>query len=332
MVAASVAVTCDDQFSYFPEVDTDDIRLFAGRVEDHIWTRYKRGGAAGSHRTGHVPGMSGDHAHIGRLDPEALSGHAVRLARGLQSFRHVCRERLLEEVTQAGVLELGLGNFCRRIGQRGQPKAGLDALLEKLDVRDGVTFVIHDWGSALGFDWANRHRDAVKGIAYMEALVLPLTWDDFRPQIRPAFEGLRSPAGEQLVLEQNMFVEQILPGAMFRKLTDEEMREYRRPFAEPGEGRRPTLAWRRQIPIDGEPADVAEIIRSYGDWLSQTSVPKLFMKGEPGALLASGPPLEFCRSWPSQSESTGRGVHFLQEDSPDEIGHAIADWLIGLTR
>jgi haloalkane dehalogenase len=207
----------------------------------------------------------------------------------------------------------------------------LDGLLEKLGVRERVTFVIHDWGSALGFDWANRHRGAVKGIAYMEALVRPLTWDDFRPQTRPAFEALRSPAGEQMVLEQNMFVEQILPGAMLRKLTDEEMTEYRRPFAEPGEGRRPTLTWPRQIPINGEPADVEEIIRSYGEWLSESSVPKLFIRGEPGALLASRPPLEFCRSWPSQAESTVRGVHFLQEDSPDEIGYAIAEWLMGLT-
>jgi haloalkane dehalogenase len=206
----------------------------------------------------------------------------------------------------------------------------LDGLLEQLGIKDGVTFVIHDWGSALGFDWANRHRDAVKGLVYMEALVRPMAWDNFRPQTRPAFEALRSPAGEQMVLEQNMFVEQILPGAVLRKLSDEEMAEYRRPFAEPGEGRRPTLTWPRQIPIDGEPADVVEIVRSYGDWLSQSSVPKLFFKGEPGALLAGGPPLEFCRAWPAQTESTVRGVHFLQEDSPDQIGQAIAEWLRGL--
>jgi haloalkane dehalogenase len=207
----------------------------------------------------------------------------------------------------------------------------LDGLLEQLGIKDGVTFVIHDWGSALGFDWANRHRDAVKGLVYMEALVRPMAWDNFRPQTRPAFEALRSPAGEQMVLEQNMFVEQILPGAVLRKLSDEEMAEYRRPFAEPGEGRRPTLTWPRQLPIDGEPADVVEIVRSYGDWLSQSSVPKLFFKGEPGALLAGGPPLEFCRAWPAQTESTVRGVHFLQEDSPDEIGRTIADWLRVLT-
>jgi haloalkane dehalogenase len=206
----------------------------------------------------------------------------------------------------------------------------LDALLDRLGVSERVTLIIHDWGSALGFDWANRHRDAVRGLVYMEALVQPMKWEDFRPDIRPAFQALRSPAGEPMVLEQNMFVEQMLPGAMLRKLTDEEMAEYRRPFAAPGEGRRPTLTWPRQLPIDGQPADVADIVHSYGDWLSRSSVPKLFVKGEPGAILAGGPPLEFCRSWPSQSESSVRGVHFLQEDSPHEIGWAIAEWLLGL--
>jgi haloalkane dehalogenase len=204
----------------------------------------------------------------------------------------------------------------------------LDALLEQLDVRERVTFVIHDWGSALGFDWTDRHRDAVKGLAYMEALVQPLTWDDFRPQMRPAFEGLRSPAGEQMVLEQNIFVEQMLPRAIIRTLLDEEMNEYRRPFLEPGEGRRPTLSWPRQIPIDGQPADVAEIISAYAEWLPTSSIPKLFIRGDPGALLASGTrALEFCRGWAAQTEVMVRGVHFLQEDSPDEIGAAVVNWL-----
>jgi haloalkane dehalogenase len=206
----------------------------------------------------------------------------------------------------------------------------LDSLLETLGVTERVTFVIHDWGSALGFDWANRHRSAVKALAYMEALVKPLTWDEFRPRMRPTFQSLRSPAGEQLVLEQNMFVEQMLPGAILRTLSDEEMAEYRRPFATPGEGRRPTLTWPRQIPVEGEPADVTTIIGAYADWLAGSNLPKLFIKGEPGALLASGPPLDFCRSWPSQSEVGVRGLHFLQEDSPDEIGQAVADWLRSL--
>src|SRR5215468_3772781 len=152
----------------------------------------------------------------------------------------------------------------------------LDALLEQLGVVQQVTFVIHDWGSALGFDWANRHRDSVKGIAYMEAVVRPSTWADFPEQARPMFQALRSPAGDAMVLEQNMFVERAVPGSILRQLTDEEMAEYRRPFREAGEGRRPTLSWPRQLPIAGEPADVVEIVRSCAAWLASSPVPKLF--------------------------------------------------------
>jgi haloalkane dehalogenase len=202
----------------------------------------------------------------------------------------------------------------------------LDALLEQLGISERVTFVIHDWGSALGFDWANRHRQAVRGLAYLEALVRPLTWNDVG-EIRPIFEALRSPAGEQMVLEQNFFVEQLLPGAILRTLSKEEMAEYRRPFAEPGEGRRSTLSWPRQIPIDGQPAEVAEIIGAYADWLPGSSVRKLFIKGEPGALLSRGALVDFCRGWHAQVEVTVPGAHFLQEDAPDQIGQAIATWL-----
>jgi haloalkane dehalogenase len=205
----------------------------------------------------------------------------------------------------------------------------LDTFLETLGATERITFVIHDWGSALGFDWANRHRDAVKGIAYMEAFVRPLTWETFSVQARPIFEALRSPAGEQLVLEQNLFIEQNLPAAILRTLSDEEMSEYRRPFLEAGEARRPTLTWPRQIPIDGDPPDVAEIVAAYADWLPGSSVPKLFVKADPGALM-SGPLVEFCRSWRAQAEVTVRGRHYPQEDSPDQIGEAIAAWLRGL--
>jgi haloalkane dehalogenase len=206
----------------------------------------------------------------------------------------------------------------------------LDALLDELGVRERVTFVIHDWGSALGFDWANRHQAAVKSIAHMEALVRPFRWADFPAEARPMFQRLRSPAGEAMVLEQNVFVERALPGSMLRKLSDEEMAEYRRPFLEPGEGRRPTLTWPRQIPIDGEPANVDAIVGAYSEWLSTSAVPKLFIKGEPGAILGSGPIVDFCRSWPRQTEVTVPGIHYLQEDSPDAIGQAVADWLQAL--
>jgi len=205
----------------------------------------------------------------------------------------------------------------------------LDALLEALDVRERVTFVIHDWGSALGFDWANRHRDAVKGIAYMEAIMVPQRWDHWdKFNMRPALQGLRSAAGEDMVLRDNFFIEKILPGAILRKLSDEEMAHYRRPFAEPGEGRRPTLSWPRQIPIDGEPADVVAIVRAYDDWLATSSVPKLFLKGEPGGILSSDEDLAYVRKVPEQTEMTIKGVHYVQEDSPDEIGRAIAGWML----
>jgi haloalkane dehalogenase len=210
----------------------------------------------------------------------------------------------------------------------------LDALLQALDVHERVTFVVHDWGSALGFDWANRHRKAVKGIAYMEAIVRPQGWDHWdKLNMRPALKALRSEAGEAMVLQDNFFIEKILPGAILRTLSAEEMEEYRRPFAEPGEGRRPTLTWPREIPIEGDPPDVTAIAAGYADWLETSDVPKLFVKAEPGLLVAGGANLDFARGLPAQTEVTVAGLHFLQEDSPHEIGQAISDWMekLGLT-
>jgi haloalkane dehalogenase len=201
----------------------------------------------------------------------------------------------------------------------------LDGLLEALGVGDQVTLVVHDWGSALGFDWANRHRAAVKGIAYMEAIVRPLAWSEWPEPIRKLFQGFRSAAGEAMVLEKNVFVERVLPGSVLRGLSEAEMTVYRRPYLEPGEARRPTLTWPRQIPLDGEPADVALIVQAYADSLSQSDVPKLFVNAEPGAILV-GAQREFCRGWPNQREVTVKGSHFIQEDSPGEIGRALADW------
>jgi haloalkane dehalogenase len=204
----------------------------------------------------------------------------------------------------------------------------LDALLEALDVRERITFVIHDWGSALGFDWANRHRDAVKGIAYMEAIVRPQGWDHWDTlNMRPVLKALRSEAGEDMILRDNFFIEHVLPKAVLRTLSVEEMAEYRRPFARPGEGRRPTLTWPREIPIEGEPAAVTAIAAAYANWLATSSVPKLFVKAEPGLLVAGGANLEFARGLPAQAEVTVSGLHFIQEDSPREIGQAIAGWM-----
>ena len=201
----------------------------------------------------------------------------------------------------------------------------LDGLLDQLHLGDNITFVIHDWGSALGFDWANRHRDRVAGLVYMEAIVCPMTWAEWPEAAAGIFQGFRSPAGEEMVITKNLFVEAVLPGSIQRKLTPEEMNEYRRPFVE-AEHRRPTLTWPRQIPIEGEPADVTQIVTDYGDWLSNSDVPKLLVNADPGAIL-NGPQLEYCRTWPNQTEVTVVGNHFCQEDSPHEIGQAIADWL-----
>ena len=206
----------------------------------------------------------------------------------------------------------------------------LFALLDELGVSKNVTLVIHDWGSALGFDWACQNEGAVKGIAFMEAIVAPIpTWDGFPQGARETFQAFRSPAGEEMVLQQNLFVEGVLPGSILRDLTDAEMAEYRRPFADAGEGRRPTLTWPRQIPIAGEPADVVDIVAKYNQWLAQTNLPKLFVNAEPGALI-QGPVRDMVRAWPNTTEVTVKGAHFIQEDSPDEIGAAVRDWHAGL--
>jgi haloalkane dehalogenase len=202
----------------------------------------------------------------------------------------------------------------------------LDGVLEALGVMEKVTLVLHDWGSALGFDWARRNPERVKAIAYMEAVVCPMEWDEFNQQARGVFEGFRSDLGEAMILDKNVFVERVLPGSVIRGLTETEMAVYRRPFAEPGEGRRPTLTWPRQIPLGGEPADVVAIAKDYGGWMASSPLPKLFINAEPGAILI-GPQREFCRSWPNQQEVTVQGSHFIQEDSPHEIGAAISSWL-----
>ncbi len=205
----------------------------------------------------------------------------------------------------------------------------LDAWFEALELDRRVTLVGHDWGSALAFHWAHRHPDRVKGIAYMEAIVQTLSWDDWPEAARRIFEGMRSEAGEEMVLEKNVFVENVLPGSVLRDLTDEEMDVYRRPYVETGESRRPTLTWPRELPIDGEPADVVTIVDAYSQWLSHCDVPKLFIAVDPGAILI-GEQREFCRGWPNQREVTVRGNHFVQEDSPHEIGEAIAEWYASL--
>jgi len=202
-------------------------------------------------------------------------------------------------------------------------------LWDQIGVGDNVIFVIHDWGSALGFDWSNQNRDRVQGLAYMEAVVKTLNWSDFPDLGRKVFQGFRSEAGESMILDKNMFVERVLPGAVIRDMTEAEMNEYRKPYLAEGEDRRPTLTWPRQIPIEGEPENVCRIVDDYGAWLAQSDVPKLFINAAPGSIL-TGEQRDFCRTWPNQTEVTVNGIHFVQEDSPDEIGHAVAEFVKGI--
>ena len=225
------------------------------------------------------------------------------------------------------------------MGQSGRMPSGsyrfvdhsryLDAWFDAIGLEEKVILVGHDWGSALAFHWANRHRDRVAGIVYMEAIVQSLTWEQWPSAARRIFEGFRSESGEAMILDNNLFVERVLPGSVIRDLTEQEMDVYRRPFLDPGESRRPTLTWPREIPLEGEPADVVRIVDDYSAWLSESTVPKLFVNADTGAIL-TGSQREFCRTWPNQTEVTVKGVHFIQEDSPDEIGHAVAQWVGGL--
>ena len=202
----------------------------------------------------------------------------------------------------------------------------LDAWFDALGLARDVTLVVHDWGSALGFDWAARHPERVKALVYMEAIVRPVTWAEWPSSARGIFQAMRSPAGEAVILDKNVFVERILPASVLRPLGEAEMSAYRRPWLEPGETRRPMLTWPREIPIDGQPADVVAIVERYGRWLATSTVPKLFVNADPGSILV-GAQREFCRAWPNQREVTVKGSHFVQEDSPDEIGQALALFL-----
>jgi haloalkane dehalogenase len=230
---------------------------------------------------------------------------------------------------------IGMGDSGKLEPRRGaayrfvEHRRYLDELLAQLEVNDAVTFVIHDWGSALGFDWANRHRDRVRGIAYAEAVVAPVaSWEDWPANARGIFQGMRSDKGESLIIERNSFVERILPGAILRELTPEEHDAYRRPFLKPDE-RWPTLQWPREIPIEGAPEDVTTIVADYAAWLATADLPTLFINADPGSIL-TGSSRDFCRTWPNQSEITVAGIHFVTEDSPHEIGQALARWIPSL--
>jgi haloalkane dehalogenase len=202
----------------------------------------------------------------------------------------------------------------------------LDGFLSQLELSEPVVLVVHDWGSALGFDWLRRFPERVRGIAYMEAIVGVRPWQEMPEQAQQIFRALRSPQGEAMVLEHNAFVEELLPRSVLRKLTPAEHDEYRRPFREAGEARRPTLAWPRQLPIGGEPSDICALVERYAAFLAQSDIPKLFINAEPGRLLV-GSLREACRRWPNQTEVTVAGLHYVQEDSPIEIASAVKTWL-----
>lgn len=207
--------------------------------------------------------------------------------------------------------------------------AYLEAMLSELGVTSDVTLVLHDWGSALGFHWAYEHSELVRGVAYMEGIVRPFaSWDEWPESGRRIFQGFKSAAGEDLILNRNLFIETVLQRSVMRALSHKEMDAYRLPFVE-RENRQVTLNWPRQIPVAGEPANICAIIQQYADWLAQSLIPKLFINAEPGSILV-GAQREYCRTWPNQKEVTVKGLHFIQEDSPDEIGRAVCDWIAGL--
>ena len=248
------------------------------------------------------------------IGPDGLSGR--------ERQRRWKRGRALPDVSGMGASGKAAGGSYRLVDHARY----LDAWFEALGLTRDVTVVGHDWGSALGFHWAARFPERVKALAYMEAIVRPVTWPEWPDNARAIFQGMRSPSGETIILEKNVFVERILPGSVVRRLGEDEMRVYRGPWLASGESRRPMLTWPRELPIEGEPADVVAIVDRYARWLATTTTPKLFVNAEPGSILV-GAQREFCRTWPNQREVTVAGSHFVQEDSPAEIGRALAQFL-----
>lgn len=206
------------------------------------------------------------------------------------------------------------------------------ALLEALGVEENVTLILHDWGSGVGFHWAHDHPAKVKGLAFMEAIPTTFpTWNEFPAALHEPIQMLRSTAGERAVLEENFFIETLLPSAIMRDLTAGEHAEYRRPFERKGEDRLATLAGPRGLPIAGEPAGTVAIVEAYSKYLEQSrDVPKLFINADPGAFLVCYA-REFVRTLPNLTEVTVTGSHFVQEDSPHEIGIALRDWLAAIS-
>ncbi|MBF95980.1 MAG: haloalkane dehalogenase [Pelagibacterales bacterium] len=201
-----------------------------------------------------------------------------------------------------------------------------DGFINNINIDKKIILVIHDWGSAIGFDFAKKNSERIAGIVYMEAIVCPMKWSYWPEDATKIFKLMRSEVGEELILEKNIFVERILPSSVIRKLSEEEMKQYRKPFLKAGSDRQPTLSWPRQIPLEGEPAEVIDIVNAYAEFMKKTNIKKLFINADPGSILI-GPQREFCRSWKNQEEITVKGLHFIQEDSSKEIASAIKNWI-----
>lgn len=281
----------------------------------------------GKKKTVRVLGSTMAYVEFGTGDP-------IVLLHGNPTSSYVWR-KVIPELSQSGRCIapdlIGMGDSARvaegRDAYRFRTHAEyLEAMLEVLDVRSNVTLVGHDWGGPLLFEWGRKNPGAVRGVAFMETILTPLTWDDWPEQAVGIFKGMRSDAGEEMVLVKNVFVERILPGSVLSPIADQDMAVYRKPYLEPGEGRRPTLTWPRELPIDGEPAHVTDVVSANEQWLSGSGVPKLFIDADPGSIVGDRV-RDRVRSWPNVTEVRVRGIHFIQEDSGPEIGRAIADWL-----
>jgi len=238
----------------------------------------------------------------------------------------------LESVASCYVFDLiGMGD-SDKLDKSGPDSYGfeehfdyINQAINELIPNEKITLVLHDWGSAIGFHWAHENQKRIQGIAYMEGIVKELEWKEWNEQSRGLFQALRSDSGEELILEKNVFIEKILVGSIIRQLDQYEMEEYRKPFENPGEDRRVMLSWPREIPIEGQPENVCKIVSEYSNWMSKNNIPKLFINADPGAII-QGSVRDFCRTWKNQSEITVQGIHFIQEDSPNEIGTAIQKW------
>jgi haloalkane dehalogenase len=266
---------------------------------------------------------------------EEGSGNPIVLLHGNPTSSFLWRNVIPELVKSGRVIApdlIGQGDSEKLPTSEGPERYSLevaysyvDGLLEAIGANQNVTLVIHDWGSGIGFLWAMRHAAAVKGVAYMEAIVKAISWADWPESAVGMFKGFRSEKGEDLILKRNMFIEGVLPSSVIRTLSEAEMEAYRAPHPTPDD-RQPLLSWPRELPLDGEPANVVALVNQYSAFMAASEIPKLFINADPGSILV-GPQREFCRSWPNQQEVTVKGLHFVQEDSPVEIGQAVASWL-----